>query len=150
MSHTESSYEISFQYDLNRDGYLEKQELKRLIKQNPAQCEDLPKGLAKAIMSIHDSDGDGRLDFDEFYKLSQEHSWLVHDWCVKYCRYVIPRRNGAVADETGENLAAATCSLHCVILKVFRDNTEEPCTLVIGFNGEFLAQGALVLQQLFN
>lgn len=80
---------------------MEKRELKRLIKANPAKCSDLPKGLAKAILSQHDSDGDGQLDFDEFYKLSLEHDWLVKEWCVKYCRYVVPRRNGAIADETG-------------------------------------------------
>jgi rhomboid-related protein 1/2/3 len=81
---------------------LERRELKRLIKDHPNQCEDLPKGLAKAILSRHDEDGDGQLDFEEFYKLSQEHQWLVKDWCIKYCRYVVPRRNGAIADETGE------------------------------------------------
>jgi rhomboid-related protein 1/2/3 len=74
-----------------------------MVKENPNQCSDLPKGLAKAILNMHDTDGDGRLDFEEFYKLSQHHSWLVRDMCVKYCRYVIPRRGGAVADETGES-----------------------------------------------
>lgn len=51
---------------------------------------------------MHDEDGDGRLDFEEFFRLSQTHSWLVRDLCVKYCRYVVPRRNGSVADETGK------------------------------------------------
>lgn len=51
---------------------------------------------------MHDADGDGRLSFDEFFKLSQEHGWLVRDWCVKYCRYVVPRRNAAITDETGK------------------------------------------------
>jgi rhomboid-related protein 1/2/3 len=83
---------------------LEKSELKRLIKDYPAQCADLPKGLAKQILLQADSDGSGHLDFEEFFRLSQEHSWLVKEWCVKYCRYVVPRRNGAVADETGDFL----------------------------------------------
>lgn len=78
-----------------------------MLKENPGQCNDLPKGLAKAILNRHDDDGDGRLDFEEFFNLSQEHHWLVRDICVKYCRYVVPRRNGAVADETGKPRSAA-------------------------------------------
>jgi len=80
---------------------LEKRELQRMVQQNPGQCSDLPKGLSKALLNMHDEDGDGRLDFEEFFRLSQNHSWLVRDICVKYCRYVVPRRNGSVADETG-------------------------------------------------
>lgn len=76
-----------------------------MVKEHPSQCNDLPKGLAKAILKIHDADGDGQLDFEEFFQLSQEHQWLVRDFCVKYCRYIVPRRNGAVADETGKLIA---------------------------------------------
>lgn len=88
-------------YDENRDGYLSKKELKRLIKENPGQCQDLPKGITKEILKYADTDNDGQLDFEEFYKLSQEHKWLIKDWCVKYCRYIVPRRDGAIHDETG-------------------------------------------------
>ncbi|CRL03868.1 CLUMA_CG016995, isoform B [Clunio marinus] len=87
-------------YDVNRDGFLQKKELKRLVKEAPSQCADLPKGLAKAILKLHDHDASGHLDFEEFYKLSREHHWLVRDMCVKYCRYVVPRRDGSVFDET--------------------------------------------------
>lgn len=76
--------------------------MRRLVREHPARCSELPKGLAKTVLNIHDEDGDGRLSFDEFFNLSQEHNWLVRDWCVKYCRYIVPRRNGAVADETGK------------------------------------------------
>lgn len=53
-------------------------------------------------MEMHDANNDGKLDFEEFFKLSQKHNWVVRDLCVKYCRYVVPRRDGAVFDETGE------------------------------------------------
>lgn len=62
----------------------------------------MPKGIAKAILNSADDDGDRRLDFEEFFRLSQQHSWLVRDMCVKYCRYVVPRRDGGIGDETGE------------------------------------------------
>jgi rhomboid-related protein 1/2/3 len=72
-----------------------------LIKENPNQCKDIPNGLAKAVLRMHDADGDNRLDFEEFYELSKEHHWLIRDMCVKYCRYIVPPRSGH-ADETGE------------------------------------------------
>lgn len=73
-----------------------------MVRENPNACTDLPKGLAKAILSTHDADGDGRLDFEEFFNLSQQHNWLVRDMCVKYCRFVVPSRTGGqMADETG-------------------------------------------------
>jgi rhomboid-related protein 1/2/3 len=71
-----------------------------MIKEN--QCEDFPKGLATAILKNSDTNNDGRLDFEEFYKMSQYHTWLFKDLCVKYCRYVVPLRSGAIGDETGE------------------------------------------------
>lgn len=53
---------------------------------------------------MHDSDGNGRLDFEEFYNLSKEHRWLVRDICVKYCRALVPpRAGGHMEDQTGEH-----------------------------------------------
>lgn len=107
MSHSsdKNNFLVLLQYDINRDGFLSKKELKNLIKQNPGQCNDLPKGIHKAMLKMHDGNNDGQLDFEEFFKLSQEHNWIIHDWAVKYCRYVIPRRDGSVHDETGESKA---------------------------------------------
>lgn len=81
---------------------MSKRELKRLIKENPGQCQELPKGISKEILKHADSDNDGQLNFEEFYNLSLEHNWIVRDWCVKYCRMVVPRRDGGAPDETGE------------------------------------------------
>jgi hypothetical protein len=81
---------------------LSKKELKRLIKENPGQCQDLPKGITKQLHKMADQDQDGQLDFDEFYQMSQEHKWILKDLCVKYCRAFVPRRDGAFHDETGE------------------------------------------------
>jgi rhomboid-related protein 1/2/3 len=73
-------------------------ELKRMIEDHA--CDDLPKGLTKAVLQRADVDGDGKLDFDEFYKLATEHNWMFRDMCVKYCRYIVPSRNGP-SDQTG-------------------------------------------------
>lgn len=104
MSHEcdKNNFLVLLQYDINRDGFLSKKELKKLIKENPGQCADLPKGITKEMLKMHDDNNDGQLDFEEFFKLSQNHNWVVRDWCVKYCRYVVPRRDGAIHDETGE------------------------------------------------
>lgn len=67
------------------------------------QCDDIPKGIAKRILDMHDSDGDGQLDFEEFFTLSQEHRWLIREMAVKYCRMMVPPRSGHT-DETGEFL----------------------------------------------
>ncbi|CAO1422679.1 unnamed protein product [Diamesa hyperborea] len=87
-------------YDTNRDGFLAKRELKQLIHDHPAQCTDIPKGIAKAMLNIHDTNNDGQLDFEEFFQLSQQHQWVVRDFAVRYCKYLVPSRDGAHADET--------------------------------------------------
>lgn len=102
MSHWAITINCRFQYDSNHDGFLSRKELKRLIKENPGQCQDLPKGISKAIIAQADIDNDGQLDFEEFYKLSLEHKWLVREICVRYCRYLVPLRDGAISDETGK------------------------------------------------
>lgn len=106
---------LIFQYDTNHDGFLSKRELRQLIKER--QCDDLPKGLAKKILQMHDADGDGHLDFDEFFALSQEHRWLVRDICVKYCRMVVPRRSGGHSDETGEFIRFDFCMIFFTAVK---------------------------------
>lgn len=80
---------IQFQYDTNSDGRLDLRELKKFIKDNPNQ-KDFPKDFAKSIMLLHDEDGNGRLDFEEFFKLSKQHRWLFGDFCMKYCEAIIP------------------------------------------------------------
>lgn len=75
--------------------------MKQLIHDHPAQCTDIPKGIAKAMLNIHDTNNDGQLDFEEFFQLSQQHQWVVRDFAVRYCKYLVPSRDGAHADETG-------------------------------------------------
>ena len=75
--------------------------MKSMIRQH--QCETMPVGVSKRILQLADEDGDGFLDFEEFYKLSQEHHWLFKNICVRYCRYIVPRRDGGhIIDEPGE------------------------------------------------
>ena len=80
------------QYDVNGDGYLSVCELKKLVERCPEQCKDLPRGVTDFLHAFHDENGDGRLDFEEFYKLSRRNHWVVRDWCAKYCEYIIPPR----------------------------------------------------------
>lgn len=82
---------LIFQYDEDHDGFLSVHEMVNLVKHRPAECTDLPKTVAKNLIKMHDENNDGKLNFDEFYKLSQEHSW-VRDICIKYCKLIIPPR----------------------------------------------------------
>jgi Ca2+-binding EF-hand superfamily protein len=67
------------------------QEMKNLVKNHPGQCSDLPKTFAKNLIKKHDENNDGKLNFEEFFKLSQEQNW-IRDICIKYCELIVPRR----------------------------------------------------------
>lgn len=73
--------------------------MKRLIRSQ--QCDCLPKGIARNILEMHDGNDDGRLDFEEFYALSQEHTWLFKGYVARYCRMVVPSPHRDDADQTG-------------------------------------------------
>ncbi|XP_063698716.1 rhomboid-related protein 2 [Culicoides brevitarsis] len=79
------------QYDRNNDGTLSVREMKRLIKDHA--CQNLPSNAARKIMKVNDTDHDGRLSFEEFYKMCTERDWLMKDMAVKYCKLVVPRRD---------------------------------------------------------
>lgn len=53
----------------------------------------MPKGVADRIMKMSDRNGDGFLDFEEFYQLSIEKPFLFQDVVEKYCSYVVPKRD---------------------------------------------------------
>lgn len=78
-------------YDRDHNGTLSVRELKRLIKEHA--CAELPSNAARKIMKLGDTDHDGRLDFEEFYRMSTERDWLMRDYAAKYCRMVVPRRD---------------------------------------------------------
>lgn len=94
---TQNTY--GFQFDRDRDGYLGICEMKQLIRRH--QCDDIPKGVARQILECADDDGDGRLDFEEFFAMSQEHNWLFKGFVVKYCRLIVPSPRREEVDETG-------------------------------------------------
>uniref|UniRef100_A0A182QFR5 Rhomboid-like protein n=1 Tax=Anopheles farauti TaxID=69004 RepID=A0A182QFR5_9DIPT len=83
-------------YDNDGDGYLSIPEMKRLI--NEKKCPDMPTICAKKLLKLSDINNDGRLDFDEFFKLSIDHSLFISDMCIKYCKLVVPKRNEEEAD----------------------------------------------------
>lgn len=73
--------------------------MKRLIRCQ--QCEDMPKGITRNILDLHDENNDGRLDFEEFYRLSREHQWLLKGMLVKYCKMIVPSPRREEVDQTG-------------------------------------------------
>lgn len=73
--------------------------MRQLIQRH--QCEELPKGIAKCILEMHDGDADGRLDFEEFYLLSQQESWLFKGFLVRYCKMIVPSPHREEEDQTG-------------------------------------------------
>uniref|UniRef100_A0A182NNA5 Rhomboid-like protein n=1 Tax=Anopheles dirus TaxID=7168 RepID=A0A182NNA5_9DIPT len=83
-------------YDTNSDGYLNVREMKRIIQEK--NCPDMPELCAKQLLKISDVNNDGRLDFEEFYKLSIEHPYFLWKMCLQYCKVVVPNRNGVAAD----------------------------------------------------
>ncbi|XP_050074974.1 protein rhomboid [Anopheles maculipalpis] len=78
-------------YDTDSDGYLNIVEMKRLISER--KCPDMPKDLAIHLLKASDTNNDGRLDFNEFYKLSTEHPYFLCEMYIKYCKVVVPKRN---------------------------------------------------------
>lgn len=73
--------------------------MKQLIRRH--QCDAIPKGVARQILEVADDDGDGRLDFEEFFKMAQEHNWLFKGFVVKYCKMIVPLPHREEVDETG-------------------------------------------------
>uniref|UniRef100_A0A182P611 Rhomboid-like protein n=1 Tax=Anopheles epiroticus TaxID=199890 RepID=A0A182P611_9DIPT len=93
-------------YDMDGDGYLNIVEMKHLIKEK--KCPDMPKDLALHLLKLSDTNNDGMLDFDEFYKLSTEHPSFFCEMYLKYCKAVVPKRN---VIEEGDVLALEL--VHC-------------------------------------
>lgn len=60
---------------------------------------DLPKELMKTVASYSDSELNGQIDFEDFLKMSKGQPSLVREWCVKYCRQLVPRRSDSVLDD---------------------------------------------------
>lgn len=65
------------------------------------QCRNLPPHLAKHILQMNDDDGNGVMDFDEFYRMSIRQEWLFHRLVKQYCRILVPPPRRTDADETG-------------------------------------------------
>lgn len=72
------------------------------------QCSEMPPGVARRVLQMADEDGDGRLDFEEFFRLSQEHDWVMGHYMARYCHWIVPdphrelTSDGMSPDQTGE------------------------------------------------
>lgn len=76
--------------------------MKDLIRRH--QCNQIPKGVARQILEMHDTNNDGRLDFEEFYDMSKHHEWLFKNFLVRYCRMIVPSPHRVAGDEVGKCL----------------------------------------------
>lgn len=90
--------EIFQRYDTDGDGYLNREEMKRLVLEK--KCPDMPAVCAKQLLKMSDVDRNGLLDFEEFYNMSIEHPYFFSTMCLKYCKVVVPPRNVDVSDVT--------------------------------------------------
>ncbi|XP_067637635.1 rhomboid-related protein 2 [Eurosta solidaginis] len=84
-------------HDSDGDGYIGIHELKDLI--NAGLCSDIPEYIATQILQKNDDDNDGRLDFEEFYRMSQTHKWMIRNILTKYCRLVVPPPKAIEGDQ---------------------------------------------------
>lgn len=51
---------------------------------------------------MHDEDSNGRLDFEEFYRMSVRQEWLFSRMMVKYCKMIVPSPRREPQDEIGK------------------------------------------------
>lgn len=103
---------------MNKNGFLELGELKILIKNG--HCPDLSRRQVKAILGKHDTNGDGKLSFEEFYELSTTDPWFVRYYGVKFSKFLIPP--GAVLKKVNFDLRENFKNL---LIKIFLDGIYE-------------------------
>lgn len=89
-----------FQLDQDRDGFLNIHELKLMIRNH--QCDNIPENLAHHILRMHDEDSNGKLDFDEFYRMSLQQEWLISRLMKRYCKLIVPSPHRPEEDEIGK------------------------------------------------
>jgi hypothetical protein len=60
-------------------------------------------GFQPLYFILYLQNNDGQLDFEEFFKMSQQHEWFMKDYVINYCKYIVPRRDPVTAgDEIGK------------------------------------------------
>lgn len=61
--------------------------------------------MANHILRMHDDDGNGQLDFEEFYRMSLRQEWLFSRLLVKYCKLIVPSPHRPEQDEIGKTFS---------------------------------------------
>uniref|UniRef100_A0A1B0FFD2 Rhomboid-like protein n=1 Tax=Glossina morsitans morsitans TaxID=37546 RepID=A0A1B0FFD2_GLOMM len=90
-------HQIFAHYDADSDGLVNIHELKDLIE--AGVCRDIPYHIAEQILSLSDTDFNGQLNFEEFYRMSQRHKWLVRNILARYCRLIVPPPKSLEGDQ---------------------------------------------------
>jgi hypothetical protein len=74
--------------DKDDSGLVEINELKEFVKKNP---DVLPKCFAKTLLKLHDTNKDGKLNFEEFLEMTEVQRWQLYDFAKSYCNFIVPK-----------------------------------------------------------
>lgn len=89
------------QWDTDQDGFLQISDLKNMIE---TEGRHHIKADIIRLLKKCDENEDGQLNFEEFYQLSKDRTWLIRQMMKSYCKLVVaPRKKRCREnDETGE------------------------------------------------
>jgi hypothetical protein len=89
----------NLQFDSNKDGVLDKTELRNLLEKNKEQLAGSAKAVTEIIIQKYDTNNDGHLDRHEFEEVVRNHKWIVNRYVERYCSFVAPMAKQRIQDQ---------------------------------------------------